>query len=114
MLEQRQDRRRHLIYNLTIENATNNQVLGKLADISHEGLMLIGNAPTPVGEKLTLRIINNHNNSEPMLIELQTQCMWSKQDVNPDYYISGFHAEHTDLDYQAAVDELLMEIGFKD
>lgn len=114
MLEQRQDRRRHLIYNLTIENVANNQVLGKLADISHEGLMLIAHDSIPVGEKLTLRIINNHNNSEPMLVELDTQCMWSKKDVNPDYYISGFHAEHPDLDYKAAVNELLLEIGFKD
>lgn len=82
--------RRHLVFYLRVFDGMGSKVIGHIVDISAQGLMLISDNPVPVNEdyRLRMRLPAEIVDKDEILIDATSR--WCKQDVNPDFYITGF------------------------
>lgn len=111
----RKETRRTLIYYLDIINNADNSIIGKLADITLSGLLILSDNPLPNGLSGTFSIkmppgpaYENHN----LLID--GKIKWIKQDKNTTLYYSGLEFSNKDLDLEKLIKALINRIGFSD
>jgi c-di-GMP-binding flagellar brake protein YcgR len=88
--EKRKLQRRKLIYYLQVLNRQNDELLGRLVDITTEGLMLISDQPIPTPKVFPLKMLLPAQNKPSREIRCDAKAVWSKRDVNPDLYATGF------------------------
>ena len=89
--EKRKLRRRSLLYDFEVVEKDSGASVGRIINISLEGLMLISTDRQVSDTVLDLRIklpetIFGKNN-----IDCKAQCMWCKKNKNTDFYEAGFH-----------------------
>jgi hypothetical protein len=115
-VEQRNLKRRHLIYYLDVIDCSSEEVIGQLVDITGGGLQIISTENYPAKENRKVRIVVEddlkkltHGN-----LEVEVVSCWSRRDVNPDYFACGFQfLDVTDLQH-IAINHLIDAIGFND
>ena len=91
MANQRQSKRRNLIYYLRVIDRNTRILLGRVVDITDEGMRLITDDPIIPHTRMKLQILLPKPINEVGEIDVNGECMWCEQDVNPDYYACGFH-----------------------
>jgi hypothetical protein len=85
-------------------DAATNRPLGRVVDVTAEGLMLVTEKPLEVGQAYALRLnlpIMIHFRSE---VDLDAVVRWTSPDTNPRFHRAGF--QFTDIDGE---DGLLLE-----
>lgn len=89
-IEHRRTPRKRLQQFLTVLNASSQSTLGRMADISETGMMLISNDPLEQQEQLLIRILPPENSTLTAL-ELNAEVMWVRQ--NQQHFGAGlqFH-----------------------
>jgi len=112
--DRREMRRRHLIYNIAVLKVETGEEIGRLADISSEGLMIASPTKLPLYERslLTFKLpqsCKKYNN-----VAFEAEACWHKDDANPDYELTGYHVIEPVDDYKTLCHFLVREIGFKD
>ena len=108
-MEKRRLTRKNLIYYLKVVDRRTGTLVGKLADISLEGIMLIHPEPIPVGRTYELRLDLPEHMEVKGPIDFSAQSKWSKKDLNPDFYAAGF--QFTDIrDKDVEILKQLIEI----
>ncbi len=112
--EIRQVERRHLVFYLRVFDGMSSKVLGQIVDISSKGVMLISDNPIPVGENLRLRmrLPSQIANKDELIFNATSR--WCKQDVNPDFFISGFQIYDVDEEVTKYILCLIDDFGFQD
>lgn len=110
----RQSKRHHLIYYLNVFNNDTNEKLGQLADVSPEGLMVMRTKPFIQDTTYNLRLEHTDPNNHAITLIFTARMAWTKQDINPDYYIAGFEITQIDPQTLNLVTSLIDHIGFKD
>ncbi len=104
--------RRHLIYYLRVwDTATNNQ-LGHLVDINTDGLMLISEKPIETGKRFNLEIRWQNMEGEPDAIRFQAMSRWSNNDVNKDFYDTGFQLVDPTEETLDPIRDMIQQYGF--
>ena len=114
MFEKRNLKRRHLIYYLRIMDQETNELLGHLVDITSEGIMLISEAPLPLNKVFHLRMMLPKEIIGKEVLEFSAQSLWSKKDINPDFYDTGFKLIDLIEADARRVDQLIHHFGFQD
>ena len=94
--ERRQIERWHLVFYLRVFDGMGTKVLGHIVDISSKGVMLISDDPIPVGEKFRLRMRLPAEIANKDELIFNAASLWCKQDVNPDFFITGFQINNMD------------------
>ena len=112
--DKRHIKRSHLIYYLRVFNQANNQILGHLVDITHEGAMLISESPISTGEHFQLRMMLPAEIFGREHMDFEAESLWSKRDLNPDFYDTGFRLNAVALKDTAVIARLIDEFGFRD
>ena len=112
--DKRHIKRSHLIYYLRVFNQANNQILGHLVDITHEGAMLISESPIPTGEHFQLRMMLPAEIFGREHMDFEAESLWSKRDINPDFYDTGFRLLNVEVKDTAIIARLIDEYGFRD
>jgi hypothetical protein len=112
--EKRRLKRSHLIYYLRVFNCHNDQVLGHLVDITTEGAMLIHDAAIPTGMHYQLRMMLPAEIFGRDHLDFEAESLWSKRDVNPDFYDTGFRLLNVAARDAAVISRLIDEYGFRD
>ncbi|MBA4377956.1 MAG: PilZ domain-containing protein [Gemmatimonas sp.] len=110
---QRHQKRRPLILYLQILDAATGEELGRLVDLTEEGLRLVGRREIPVGTRLDLRIVLPAGAAACGELAVTAVCRWSGRDVNPDLAAAGLHFEHLEPADSATVGALLRNLGFR-
>jgi hypothetical protein len=90
MSERRALRRRHLIYNLSVRDPRTNEEIGRLADISTGGLLLVAPRALPVGQVRDVEILPPRVAGGvlgPILASLEAR--WAGPDANPELCCIG-------------------------
>lgn len=110
--EKRKVERKYLVFYLRVFDGMSTKVLGHIINLSSRGIMLLSDNAIPVNEEYRLRMRLPTDICERGDLLFTATSRWSKQDANPDFYLTGFQIE--DL---AAVDRndifsLLDEFGF--
>jgi hypothetical protein len=115
MAETRKLKRRHLIYYLRVMDSRTGRLLGHLVDVTTEGIMLMSQQPIPTGELFKLRMVLPAEAPEQTVtIDLEAKSLWSRKDVNPDFFDTGFQIVTASPPQLAAIATLIDDHGFRD
>jgi hypothetical protein len=103
---QRRIERHQLPYYLKVFNRITDKPMGYI------GLLLISQLPLLVGASFDMRLkIPGHD--APRYIDFSAICQWSREDVTPGNYDSGFALEAPPVDYAEMVDALRHYFSFR-
>ena len=116
LYQDRKENRRHLIYYLKVDNSQTNELIGRVVDITAKGLLMISRNKFDTQLEIPVRIelgdelfeqTNGH-------LELNIRCRWSKEDINPDYFVTGFEFINQTVEQESLINKLIDVIGFRD
>lgn len=111
----RQHNRRKLFYYLEVIDRDTKATVGRLVDIHVAGMLLISTRRIESGLKLNLQVLIGDDLLETMYGKLDVKVLvrWSKQDINPDYYVTGLQFLDIAPDQEKLIGELIRTIGFR-
>lgn len=112
--ETRKLKRRHLIYYLEVLDDTSGELLGHLVDLTVEGLKLISKNEIKAGKNFSLKMIMPEEYSRERFVRFKATSMWSRPDVNPDFFATGFKAPSLDTTARNLFMDLINQVGFND
>jgi len=89
MVNHRSRPRKNTPHLVRVLDADSGRVIGRVVDITSDGLLLMSPQPLDVGRKIRMRVIlpvmvNNRSD-----VEMDAEIVWSKQDPNPSFFQSG-------------------------
>jgi len=107
-------KRRHLIYYLRVYDRQRETLLGHLADITIDGMMLMSEVQIQAGTDFAFRMTLPEGFEKTREITFEARSIWSKKDVNPDFYATGFKFNNINPDDEALIETLINDFGFRD
>jgi hypothetical protein len=110
----RKIKRRHLIYYLRVYDAAKGQLVGHIADISTDGIMIISESSIPPNTDFKLKMIMPNETAGNKELIFQATSLWSKKDVNPDFYANGFKLHDLNSSNAELIEYLIDAFGFRD
>ena len=107
--------RRSLMIYLDCINTSTNLEIGKIIDITYEGMLLISEKPLTINTSGNFKIILPlMEQFKDLKIEAKSVCRWnSKEELRELYYIGMEFLEKSD-NFDSIVDLLVNKIGFSD
>ncbi|HSR37239.1 MAG TPA: PilZ domain-containing protein [Desulfurivibrionaceae bacterium] len=112
--ESRGLQRRHLIYYLEIHDDVTGKLLGHLVDITTEGIKLVSKEPIERGKTFRLRMQLPEDYFDEKMLRFEAKSLWSSNDVNPEFYDTGFSTSGMDQRAKEIVAGLVGQFGFND
>lgn len=97
---------------LQVYNRITDKPMGCLGNVSQSGLMLISDLPMLVGACFDMRIKLPSTEQQEQLIDFSAVCKWSKEDVTPGHFDSGFSLAKAPLEYLELVETLRIYFSF--
>lgn len=94
MQKQRNRPRKNTPHNVKVMNQETGNVLGRVVDITADGLMLVVSSAIEVGRQFDFRIILPRMVEGKVDIVVKAEAVWCKQDTNPRYFKVGFRFEN--------------------
>ncbi len=114
MQERRNLKRRHLLYYLRVFDAATGVLLGKLVDISADGMMLISEQAIELDRCFQLEMDLPANEGITERISFTARSAWCREDINPDFYDTGFQIVKLDPGTSQLIERLIDHFGFRD
>ena len=87
---QRSLERKNLIYYLKVFDQSTGNLMGRLADLTQNGLMLLSEEPIPTKKNFKMRLVLMPQMGGKGQIVFEAQSRWCRKDVNPDLFDTGF------------------------
>ncbi len=112
MSQKRRLHRRNIVYYLNVFDRKTNRILGNLVDITPEGIMLLSNEPIPENTIFDLRLQFPGDIFGEDSVAFAGESIWTRRDVNPEYYVTGFRLIDVSLDSTLLIKRLVTEYGF--
>ena len=109
MPEKRKLKRRQLIYYLRVLDRDSEMLIGRLVDITTEGVMLLSESPLKLDKLFKFKMILPPHFKAQKIITFDAKCLWSKIDVNPDLYTSGFQFDRISPQDIYLIEELILD-----
>lgn len=108
--------RRHLIYYLKVEDKNSGKIVGRIVDITRQGVLLISDSAYDNSDTISVRIELGDELFARMHghLDLKIVCRWSKKDINPDYFVNGFEFVNQTPAQELVIRNLIDLIGFRD
>ena len=113
MEERRISKRRNLIFYLQVFDNATHELLGFAVDITHEGLMMLSNKAIITEKTFELRMSLPEQLSDKSELIFEAQSIWCKQDVNTDYFDTGFQLIGVDSETVEVITQLTQHFGFR-
>ncbi len=115
MDEKRSSERRTIFYYLSVLREDGSTELGKLCDISENGVLLITDSPEELkNEPITaLIILPPQLQKNEKVLKVKISKRWSKQDKNPLFYLVGCTMESAP-EQQETIGKLIELYAFSD
>lgn len=114
MNDKRRQKRRHLIYYLGVHEHETGRYIGKMVDITTEGLMIISETPFPVDTEVRLEMKLPEKQGQREVVLFTARSTYCKPDINPKYYNIGFQfldISRKDID---TIEQLVFNYAFLD
>lgn len=107
--------RRSVFYYLEIFRGDTEELLGRLGDISNEGIMILKENIIPVGEVFPVKIaLPQGFPGKEDYLTVTVEARWSKQDINPDIIRNGCKFVSTSHKEEEIIQDLITFYGFSD
>ena len=107
-------KRRHLIYYLEIFDDDSGELLGHLVDITTRGIKLVSKKPIEVDRLYHLRMLLPEGYFKEKVLHFEGRALWSGNDVNPDFYDTGFDVPHLNKEIRKIIIKLINWLGFNE
>lgn len=112
--EKRAQRRRNTIYYLEVFDLESGTLLGRLTDITVEGMMLISEKPITADRTYQCRMVLPKEILGRTNIIFDATCVWSRQARNSDFFEAGFRSLIADPGDIDAIEMLIQRFAFSD
>lgn len=113
MLNQRSIQRHQLPYYLNVFNRHTDKPLGFIGNLSETGLMLISPYPMMTGACFEMRLKIPGQHGQLRYIDFSATCRWSREDVTPGSFDSGFILNAPPTDIRHMIDALHHYFSFR-
>jgi hypothetical protein len=110
-VENRVVERNHLVFYLRIFDDATNSMLGHLADISTDGIMLVSVAPIEPDKNYRLRMLLPKEVAGRLELVFEAKSCWCRPDANPDFQVSGFRFLEVDKEMVSQITQLVHDFG---
>ena len=107
-------KRRHLIYYLEVYDEDSDKFLGHLVDITTQGIKLVSKKPIETEKIFSLRMNLPEGYFDDKVLTFKAKSLWSGNDVNPDFFDTGFMAPNLDPKAKETITDLVNQLGFND
>ncbi len=104
--------RRHLIYYLEVYDLETARQLGHLVDITTRGIKLVSKEKIPLKQTFILKLMLPTGYFKEREIHFEAQSLWSSNDVNPDFFDTGFEVTSLSTEERKIMRRLVEQIGF--
>ena len=94
MQKQRNRPRKNTPHNVKVIDQLSGKVMGRVVDITADGLMLVTKQSIEQGQHFDLRIILPRMVDGKLDIEVKAEAVWCKSDTNPNFFKVGFRFEN--------------------
>lgn len=112
--ETRNLKRRHLVYYLEVYDDEANELLGHLVDLTTTGLKLVSKQRIPTNRVYKLRMMLPEGYFEQKDLYFEAKSLWSSNDINPDFYDTGFAAPKLASETKHIIADLVAQLSFND
>jgi len=112
-MDRRRAPRKRVTYHLRALDSDTKETQGRVADITNEGIMLIGETAFEPGREYSLRIELPEEINGITAIDCKVMCMWCKKDADPGFYSAGFSVTVIEDKYIRAIETLINFLGFR-
>lgn len=112
--ETRSLKRRHLIYYLEVYDDDTGNLLGHLVDITTEGLKLVSKERIEKNRVFKMRMTLPEGYFEEKELHFQAKSLWSSNDVNPDFYDTGFTVPDVEARTRDIIIDLVNQLSFNE
>ena len=113
-MTERKFKRRHLIYYLRVYDRSTGVLIGHLADITTDGIMLVSEAPIKTDKDFKFKMTLPAELEGSRDITFDASSIWSHKDVNPDFYATGFKIDNIERKDIELIEILIDTFGFRD
>lgn len=93
-MKQRNRPRKNTPNHVKVLDSESGKVLGRVVDITADGLMMVGDSPVESGRVFKLRIILPRMTDGKIDISVEAEAVWCQQDKNPSFFQTGFKFEN--------------------
>lgn len=107
-------KRRHLVYYLEVYNAETDDLLGNLVDITTRGCKIVSRNPISRNKTLMLKLVLPEGFFHENELVFEARSVWSANDINPDFFDTGFEVPHLSLESRKVIRRLIERVGFND
>ncbi len=114
MEDRRKFKRRYLMFYSRVFDRKTGKLLGYLADMTIEGIMIISEEPIQIAETYRLRIDLPEDMYGKAYLNLEAHSVWTKPDVNPNFFMTGFQLLNTTSDDKDIIQQIILDYGFRD
>lgn len=112
--ETRSLKRRHLVYYLEVYDDDANELLGHLVDLTTSGLKLVSKQRIPTNRSYRLRMMLPEGYFSQKDLYFEAKSLWSSNDINPDFYDTGFSSPKLEPVAQNIIMDLVSQLSFND
>ena len=110
--DQRKLKRWYLVMYLRVYDQDTQELLGHIVDINKDGIRLVSDKPIPPNQAFRLWVDVPKENAPRQRIHLEAESLWSGQDVNPDFYDTGFRLQNISTQTLLQLQLLIEEFKF--
>lgn len=110
--EQRRQQRWPLIYYLRVFDQTTDQMMGYIADVSEEGMMLVHEQPIATNKEFHIWMEIPRDEGRRVRVSLRALSLWTKVDVNPDFFRTGFRLLNPSAGVIQGIEDMVQALGF--
>ncbi|MCD4828334.1 MAG: PilZ domain-containing protein [Candidatus Cloacimonetes bacterium] len=104
--------RASLTYYPTIRNLRDDTELGHLIDLSPEGMKMLSEKPVKTDTYYHLSIDVRSDKGLSRELAVEAKSLWSKRDINPDFYDTGFTFHNLTAAAHKIIARLMREYPF--
>ncbi len=113
MSNQRRIQRHQLPYYLNVFNRYTDRPLGFIGNLSEGGLMLISPYPMMLAQQFEMRLKIPGQNGRVCHVDFSAMSLWSREDVTPGSYDTGFALLEPSLEIREMIDALHHYFSFR-
>ncbi|GAB6389115.1 PilZ domain-containing protein [Stutzerimonas marianensis] len=113
MLNQRSIQRHQLPYYLNVFNRYTDKPLGFIGNLSEGGLMLISPYPMMTDVRFDMRLKIPGQHGQLRCVDFSATCLWSREDVTPGSFDSGFALISPPAEIRDMIDALHHYFSFR-
>jgi len=114
MLEKRNYERKNLHTYIETFNRETGQMIGYVADITRDGIMLLVDEPIELNSDYQLKLVLPAHISDGKQIDIGAKSIRCVKDTSLSFYNVGFSVSGLDSDSQALIHHLIQEYTFKE